>query len=167
MNREKPLDLVPLGRVWEFPSDQAEVVMAEIGRRFSDRRLSIYGCRPGRHDRELIRFPLDCRIDWLGNRSPRGDHCAPRAVGLWDLSAPSDKRPTHLGQALFDQTKFEDLAVLKKDYARIVDELGFTDPASQITDSLTAISSSSISITRDQNADKKCGSVDDPSVTST
>jgi hypothetical protein len=138
IDSEQPLNLMPLGRVWEFPSHQASALMAEINRRFCEGRLSIYGRRPCESDRKLIRFPLDYRIDWLGHPSPRGDYCAPRAVGISDLSAPSNDWPTQLGKALCNRTEFEDLAAPQEDYTRILHELGFAPGASEIRDELLA-----------------------------
>jgi hypothetical protein len=86
---DQPYDLVPLGRVWEFPHDQAAVFMAEIERLFRNAQVPIFGRRPGNVDRELIAFPVDYEIDWLGQRSLRGtDYCEPRASRPVDLSAP-------------------------------------------------------------------------------
>jgi hypothetical protein len=58
---DQPYDLVPLGRVWEFPHDQAVVLMAEIGRLFRIAQVPIFGRRPGKVDRVLIAFPIDSR----------------------------------------------------------------------------------------------------------
>jgi hypothetical protein len=97
-------DLVPLGRVWEFLHDQAAILMAEIERQFRNAQVPIFGRRPGKVDRELIAFPVDYEIDWLGQRSLRGaDYCEPRACRRLDLSAPWRKE--------YSRDVFEDLMI--------------------------------------------------------
>jgi hypothetical protein len=123
---KQPCSHVPLGRVWDFPNKEAGPLMAEIDRRFRDATLPTYGRRNRAAERELIRQPIDYRIDWLGSRSLRSDYCAPRAVGLLDLSAPSDEWPRDLGQGgHYYLPEFEDLSVPRDHWERMLSELGF------------------------------------------
>jgi hypothetical protein len=113
---EQAHDLVSLGYVWEFPHTQATVFVAEIERHFRNGQVPTFGRRPGKLDRELITFPLDYEIDWLGRRSSReADYCEPRASRRVDLSAPWRKE--------YDRDVFEDLAIPRAQWNKIARKL--------------------------------------------
>ena len=117
---DQPYDLVPLGRVWEFPHDQAAILMAEIDRLFRDAQVPIFGRRPGNVDRELIAFPVDYEIDWLGQRSLRGaDYCEPRASRPVDFSAPWRKE--------YDRDVFEDLVIPRAHWNQLARKLSLPE----------------------------------------
>jgi hypothetical protein len=114
---DQPHDLVPLGRVWEFLHDQAAILMAEIERQFRNAQVPIFGRRPGKVDRELIAFPVDYEIDWLGQRSLQGaDYCEPRASRRVDLSTPWRKE--------YNRDVFEDLVIPRAHWNQIARKLG-------------------------------------------
>jgi hypothetical protein len=117
---DQPHDLVSLGRVWEFPHDQAAILIAEIERQFRNSQVPIFGRRPGKVDRELIAFPIDYEIDWLGQRSLRGaDYCEPRACRRVDLSAPWRKE--------YDRDVFEDLVIPRAHWNQIARKLSLSE----------------------------------------
>jgi hypothetical protein len=110
---DQPHDLVPLGRVWEFPERQAAVLIAEIARQFPNAQVPVFGRRPGRVDREVIAFPIDYEIHWVGQRSLRAaDYCEPRACRRVDLNGPWRKE--------YDRDVFEDLAIPRAHWNRIM-----------------------------------------------
>jgi hypothetical protein len=117
---DQPCDLVPLGRVWEFPHDQAAILMAEIERLFRDVQAPLFGRRPGNVNRELIAFPVDYEIDWLGQTNSRGeDYCEPRACRRVDLSAPWRKE--------YDRDVFEDLVIPRAQWNQMARKLGLSE----------------------------------------
>ncbi len=116
---DQPHDLVPLGRVWEFPQGQAAVLIDEIERRFRNAQVPIFGRRPGKVDRELIAFPIDYEIDWVGQRSLRAaDYCEPRARRRVDLNGPWRKE--------YDRDVFEDLAIRRAHWHELVPKLSLS-----------------------------------------
>jgi hypothetical protein len=120
---DQPHDLVPLGRVWEFPENETATLIAEIERQFQNAQVPIFGRRPGKVDRELIAFPIDYEIDWLGRRSLReAYYCEPRACRRVDLSAPWRKK--------YDRDVFEDLVIAGSHWNQITRKLGISEALS-------------------------------------
>jgi hypothetical protein len=80
-----------------------------------------FGRRPGKVDRELIAFPIDYEIDWLGQRSSRvADYCTPRACRRVDLSGPWRRKE-------YDRDVFEDLVIPRAHWSQIARKLSLSE----------------------------------------
>jgi hypothetical protein len=77
----------------------------------------------GKWTRELIAFPIDYEIDWLGRRSLReAYYCEPRACLRVDLSGPWRKE--------YDRDVFEDLVIPRSHRNQIARKLGIFEALS-------------------------------------
>src|SRR5215212_10202099 len=77
---EKPVELVPLGRIWDFPGSRDygptwPTIFEKVNHLFQSAELRVSGRRP-RGEREEIKYPGDYEIDWIAAESSRpGVYC--------------------------------------------------------------------------------------------